>query len=760
MRVIVSCVGAIIVFFLCCKTSPAIVKSNATEVNSDSIEAMLQSMKKMQNLMLDSMKAKEDQVQIMLDSMKDNQDSIEARLAEMEKELRILQRMKQESVVEDQAQNMLESIKFKQDSIDTRLAEQEKEKPYLSICAYKESMHKTYEKENLYISFDSFHLATNIEKGGLDTCSGEFLFEVSGTYSVSWNFLKVEGTKVVLWKTPGGKVAHTQTSQGRSVILDMKKGETLRLVDIENEGLRELTFCISLLHAHEVKDKESEIKILPKTGQLITYNIQLSGKHDDLSQSIAEQFQQNRRNDSLVCEYNHPRWCKESCKSSGEKRCPTGCAFDFDTLGSCRDWPYGYGTDDGVNNTINPCFFLYFAPERYWDPKKYPTRKKSDHCLENLLNREEYQDNYWKDVLKITCDAEIKDEKPDLYAQLLGFSKDLMELEDGALKPYIIMALQNFTNDRTLFDELLNLGDQLDELILAGYTFEDFAQRKEFKKWWDKYHTSLDLDEKNKLENFFYPEYFSFINEWKRELRRLHKIEQESVLRNLENFKKNIYEYEYDDDKESALKKLESILCSKNSYDCRLWNIIRAFLFNRSHIFTSSYSSYSKDCPFYWKWLGYFFDAPTLLENLNTGEFKSSPSDIISEIKEEQARDREMYSRLSLFSDDKKAAMFIKYSEDNLMYAFHEIKHLISVMQDEKTRIGVTFYPETQTIPRKFFPMTGDEEKAYVAIKLHLQEKQGLAPGQEILVRCKAWYRDVEHEEGGTGMVDFKIKLE
>merc|ERR1719309_1896286 len=110
------------------------------------------------------MKAKEDQVQIMLDSMKDNQDSIEARLAEMEKELRILQRMKQESVVEDQAQNMLESIKFKQDSIDTRLAEQEKEKPYLSICAYKESMHKTYEKENLYISFDSFHLATNIER--------------------------------------------------------------------------------------------------------------------------------------------------------------------------------------------------------------------------------------------------------------------------------------------------------------------------------------------------------------------------------------------------------------------------------------------------------------------------------------------------------------------------------------------------------------------------------------------------------------------
>merc|ERR1719187_154830 len=164
----------------------------------------------------------------------------------------------------------------------------------------------------------------------------------------------------------------------------------------------------------------------------MTYNIQLSGKHDDLSQSIAEHFQQNRRNNSLVCKENIPRKCKESCKSQGEKQCNPGCAFDFDTLGSCRDWPYGYGTHDGVNNTINPCFFLYFEPDRYWDPtkKKYPAKKNGldDNCMEKLLNRQ-------RDVLKITCDADIIEKKPDLYAQLLGFSKDLMGLEDGALKP-------------------------------------------------------------------------------------------------------------------------------------------------------------------------------------------------------------------------------------------------------------------------------------------------------------------------------------
>ena len=39
---------------------------------------------------------------------------------------------------------------------------------------------------------------------------------------------------------------------------------------------------------------------------------------------------------------------------------------------------------------INPCFFLYFEPERYWDPRKYPAKKNGleDHCIEKLLNRQ------------------------------------------------------------------------------------------------------------------------------------------------------------------------------------------------------------------------------------------------------------------------------------------------------------------------------------------------------------------------------------
>ena len=340
----------------------------------------------------------------------------------------------------------------------------------------------------------------------------------------------------------------------------------------------------------------------------------------------------------------------------------------------------------------------------YWNPEKYQHRNY--HPLQKLLNSYKVE-NENEDVLKITCDANIIYKEPDLYAQLLEFSEDLFGLEVWALKPHVKMALQNFTNDRKLFDELVSLGDQLDELILVGSAFEYFKEGKEYEKMWD----DIDNEKLTEMSDFRYFE-FKNIYQWKRELRRLHEILQESVLRNLENFIKNIDEH--DDDK-SRWTKLESILCPKNFKGwCSLWSRMLTFAFN-----------YLDDCPSNWEWLVQFFGAFTLLENLDKGNVKLSSSDFISEIKEMELWESKMYSSLSLFSDDKKAAMLMKYSEDNLMYAFAELKTIISVMQDEKTRIGITFYPKTQTIPTKFFPMTGNEEKPYVAIRLHLEEKKG-----------------------------------
>ena len=68
--------------------------------------------------------------------------------------------------------------------MEARVALLEQERPYLSICAYKESHRGSYQS----ITYDSiFHLSTNIKEGGLDTCTGRFLFGVSGTYTVSFS---------------------------------------------------------------------------------------------------------------------------------------------------------------------------------------------------------------------------------------------------------------------------------------------------------------------------------------------------------------------------------------------------------------------------------------------------------------------------------------------------------------------------------------------------------------------------------------------
>ena len=158
--------------------------------------------------------------------------------------------------------------------------------------------------------------------------------------------------------------------QGRTVLIDMEQGEMLKLMyeGANKYGIEKLTFCISLVHAFDVKaaraGKKSDLNVLPKTdttpGQTMTYNLQFSGSHNDLARSVAEHFQQNHQNSSVECKENTPRKCKESCKLYDEKQCDPGCAFDYETLGSCKDWPYGYGTKDGQDNIINPCFSSIF----------------------------------------------------------------------------------------------------------------------------------------------------------------------------------------------------------------------------------------------------------------------------------------------------------------------------------------------------------------------------------------------------------------
>ena len=63
----------------------------------------------------------------------------------------------------------------------------------------------------------------------------------------------------------------------------------------------------------------------------------------------------------------------------------------------------------------------------------------------------------------------------------------------------------------------------------------------------------------------------------------------------------------------------------------------------------------------------------------------------------------------------------MKYGDNVIKFA--EVKRHLREQKENKDKIKITFYPESQGIPKKYFPLTGDEETPYVAMKLHLQDK-------------------------------------
>ena len=512
------------------------------------------------------------------------------------------------------------------------------------------------------------------------------------------------------------------------------KGETVKLL-YSHYGNQKITFCISLVRAFNVRDakhdsvSELELEVLPKPkagsqqGRILTYNLQLSGTHDDLAQSVVEHFQQNHHNDSVVCEENTPRECKESCQSYGEKQCKPGCAFDYNTLGSCRDWPYGYSSQHSQQNIINPCFFFYFKPQTFWKPEKYWHDEKNSGLPET------------EDKLQITCDAKILfKEEPDLYTQLLGISSEL--LADGQLDSHVKRALQKFMMDKRLFEELKSLEEyEIDELNEAYRDFDSYKLDIEVYKLQHKFDGGIAHIQENYLKDvldeFLYEmnnigyyvdsakQKLGCLLRWRKYFNMLPQTKQELVWGNLKTFVKSIEKildenYDY----HTVDKQMRKAVCSEKDDHCRLQEQISTFI----------HSSYARsDDDIIWRRVGKFLDALALVDILDNGDIETTNSEIIEQIKKEEAWTsyKHGYNSLILFSDNQKASKFKKYSKDHLLHGYVYLKNQISIAKDKKERIEVTFYPQTQTIPNKFFPMTGDEEAPYVAIKLNFEDKEG-----------------------------------
>ena len=136
------------------------------------------------------------------------------------------------------------------------------EKPYLSVCAEKSSTKS--ERQCRTINYDSiFHSSSNLDGGGLDICTGVFTVGQCSPYSVSWNSFsgaRGSGKSLVLRKNRR-QVSETQctwTQQSRTVLVDVEKGDSLDHYynDRNNYGVERLTFCVSLNHAHDIKQED------------------------------------------------------------------------------------------------------------------------------------------------------------------------------------------------------------------------------------------------------------------------------------------------------------------------------------------------------------------------------------------------------------------------------------------------------------------------------------------------------------------------
>ena len=190
----------------------------------------------------------------------------------------------------------------------------------------------------------------------------------------------------------GGTVAGTTctwTLQGRSIVIDLKKGDTLslRYVDWNDYGYDKISFCVNLEHAHSIKVKgEREVTLVPSPDKakgsmedvfylkLRPTNIQSNEKY---IQNIDDEFEANVKSNSRDCKESiEKRTCQETCNNFGFTKCDPGCKFDLDLLGECKAAPFGYYNAQYGRGMINPCFYLKFETNTFTN---------ISHRMENMV---------------------------------------------------------------------------------------------------------------------------------------------------------------------------------------------------------------------------------------------------------------------------------------------------------------------------------------------------------------------------------------
>ena len=120
-------------------------------------------------------------------------------------------------------------------------------------------------------------------------------------------------------------------------------------------------------------------------------------------------------------------------------------------------------------------------------------------------------------------------------------------------------------------------------------------------------------------------------------------------------------------------------------------------------------------------------DTMKLIEHIDTNDEIYQDQDLIADLKVYITQLEGIYTRredhyMTEVYEDKQLLSKLGEYGDNVR-KFSLVKGHLSYLKDNTENIKITFFPESHGIPKKYFPLNGDEEKPYVAVKLHLQDK-------------------------------------
>ena len=536
-----------------------------------------------------------------------------------------------------------------------------------------------------------------------------------GVYSISWSFSSEEAScGLQKLEHMGNYVSETDIggtySDQRQTLFMMllERGNMIRLKCSSRSTIKEISFCINLVNSHDktIEKKPNpnnnpKLKLFPVSEYKI-YNIRTHGQANyDLAVNVTENFKQNKQISSQACQGKETaRSCEKECYGLEVTWCDAGCAFDYDTLGDCKDMPFGFVNMNGEEGIVNPCFFLQLETEEYWSPDSSDSWQ---YTLQyNSPPRLDERDQFFLD-----CVAEI-DSSVGLYSEIVEMLNDEKYTSFAFPPPtqnWLIEERQYFLENKKIAEDIDGLSEIIDAIpkkIPELYP-EFFDGLKMIKKLRDNSTKYLSYEDKYKNAKFE-----------KLRQKYLHKLTNSkiSTFGNVVGFLRTLDSLE----QEAAVNLYQELTKLKDFNENEIQDIcITVFGNYNSNFEPWQCTNITKDN------FESFFEILELTEYIE-------PDDRIpeegSEVEKYMMAIEQWYPTNILAHNQQLVEKILSYVDIDDLQKFVKMRNLVKKYISYKNNVRVTHYPESQGYPKKYFPMMGYEESPVVAIKLHLQENE------------------------------------